>query len=103
MRLLVALRPCAAPALTHPNPPGIEKPPTQWTVRRRAGRVCRLVNNAYEGLGAVHDPTSLSQPGRPVNQGCTGRPGPHAGAISLGPRRRSAPHRPQIRLPEDMP
>jgi len=67
------------------------------------GESARLVNNAYEGLGAAHNPDSLSRPGRPVNQWCTGRPTPRVGAISLGPRRRSAPHRPQIRLSEDMP
>jgi hypothetical protein len=67
------------------------------------GKSARLVNNAYKGVGAAHNLTSLSQPGPLVNQGCTGRPTPYVGAISLGARRRSAPHRPQIRLPEDMP
>jgi len=67
------------------------------------GKSARLVNNAYEVLGAVYHPDSLSQPGRLVNQGCTGRPPAHPGPISLSGRRRSAPHRPQIRLPEDTP
>ena len=61
------------------------------------------MNNAYEVLGEAHHPSSLSQPSRPVNQGCTGRQTTHLGPISLGGRRRSAPHRPQIRLPEDTP
>jgi hypothetical protein len=61
------------------------------------------MNNAYEVLGAAHDPYSLSQPSRPVNQGCSGRLTAQLGPISLGGRRRSATHRPQIRLPEDMP
>ena len=44
--------------------------------RPRSGRFdgrgggARLVNNAYGVLGRAHDPTSLSQPSRPVNQGC---------------------------------
>jgi len=61
------------------------------------------MNNAYEVLGAAHNPLIVSQASRPVNQGCSGRATTQLGPVSLGHRRRSAPHRPHIRLPEDTP
>ena len=68
----------------------IEKPPTQWTVRRRARERARLVNNAYEVLGAAHGHSSLSQPGRLVNHGCRGDRRTARGRLALGSPARCA-------------